>query len=504
MWKKSTVFRKNIKNKEIYKEFIYNPITNNSESSRIRKYFDKDRSFEESFEGIDINSFFTHKDWKTLVTKGVINDIKRETILTHVKKKNIDIFLLKLEKAVTQTLIEKNIKNNDINLSIKITISITLLDNSFLTLPPKDFFNIYFIEKLIIDVPTTYREINSDRKNTSNNISNINNIIDLVSFDNTNKTIIEPFDKNTLSLNWNFAILKEKIQYFINQTEDQVKLLSDYERGLIQVLCKLISTELNSLMVSPPVMDETVKNNINSIISDCNTIIYPTSVFQRDSRTEYIFSSDIDNIINFTDDTGESFEIAEVTSAFIKNISVGSTTINSTDTYFNNVTISQSVSTDKIDVNNSAYIKGNTTVGGNEEIQGNINVCGIGKNTLSGDTTCTDQFRCDKSISCSEFQNSSDRRLKENISHIQNASNNIKLLNPVQYSFINDEKKRIKMGIIAQEIKEIFPDIVNDNGDHLTVEYNSLIGLLIKGFQEQQEEISELRRKIEFIEEKNE
>ena len=488
MWKQSNILygktvRKNIKNKAIYKEFIYNPATNNPSSLKIRKYFDKDRSFEESFEGINLKPVFTHKGWEEILKKGVIKDRLRKTILTHIKNKNIDIFILKLEKAVKQTLIEKNIKNNDINLTIKITISITLLDDSFLNLPPKDFFNIYSIEELTINVPTTYSEVNS-HGNNSNNMSNINNIIDLVGFDKANKTITEAFDKNTLSFNWNFAILKDKIQYFINQTEDQVKLLSDYERGLIQVLCKLISTELNSLMVSPPVMDETVKNNINSIISDCNTIIYPTSVFQRDSRTEYIFSSDIDNIINFTDDTGESFEIAEVTSSFIKNISVGSTTINSVDTYFNNVTISESVSTDKID-------------------QGNIIVKGIGKNTLSGDTRCIHKFRCDKSISCSEFQNSSDRRLKENISHIQNASNNIKLLNPVQYSFINDENKRIKMGIIAQEIKEIFPDIVSNNGDHLTVEYNSLIGLLIKGFQEQQEEISELKKKIEFIQVNN-
>lgn len=509
---KEEIVRTKINIQTIFKKFGYNPnihrIGAPLHTNYRKKIFEKDGNFEESFKGIAPSSVFSHEMWKKLVEKGIIKDLGRETILDYIKKKNIDHFLLKLQEAVTRVLLQKKIRlPHDINLTVKITISITLLDDSFLTLSPRDFLNIYFIEKLRINVPRRRVERRRRRQgvncvdNTSKSVSNIDNIIALVGFDTTNNTITEPFDKNTFSFNWDFANLKDKIQYITSLTEDQIKLLSNDERGLIQVLCNLILTELRLLMESPPkIMDETVQNVINTIIIDCETIIYPTSDFQKDAETEYIISSDINDIITVNDDIGETIEIAEVTPSLIKNINIGSTTINSENTYYNNVTILENISTKKIDVNSSAYIKGNTRIGGEQEVQGNIIVCGSGKNTFCGDTTCTNKFRCEDSISCSEFQNSSDRRLKENISHIQNASNNIKLLNPVQYSFINDENKRIKMGIIAQEIKEIFPDIVNNNGDHLTVEYNSLIGLLIKGFQEQQEEILELRRKIEFIE----
>jgi len=74
--------------------------------------------------------------------------------------------------------------------------------------------------------------------------------------------------------------------------------------------------------------------------------------------------------------------------------------------------------------------------------------------------------------------------LKENVSTIENA---------VNYSFIKDTNSRMKMGIIAQELREIFPDLIYDNGEKLSVDYTSLIGLLLKGMKEQQQQIKELQ-----------
>ena len=53
----------------------------------------------------------------------------------------------------------------------------------------------------------------------------------------------------------------------------------------------------------------------------------------------------------------------------------------------------------------------------------------------------------------------------------------------------------MKMGVIAQEIMEIFPDLVNDNNsEYLSVDYISLISLLIKAVQEQQMMINNLTK----------
>ena len=103
-------------------------------------------------------------------------------------------------------------------------------------------------------------------------------------------------------------------------------------------------------------------------------------------------------------------------------------------------------------------------------------------------------------LTVSELNCDSDINLKENISIISNALDNIDKINPVKYSFIKDKNKKMKFGVIAQEIKEILPDLVssNDNGK-LSVDYNSLIGLLIKGMKEQQKQIETLKKELDDI-----
>ena len=60
------------------------------------------------------------------------------------------------------------------------------------------------------------------------------------------------------------------------------------------------------------------------------------------------------------------------------------------------------------------------------------------------------------------------------------------------------------MGVIAQELNEIFPDLVNgkelEDGT-LSVNYTSLIGLLIAGMKEQNNKIDLLTSKIEELSE---
>ena len=58
-----------------------------------------------------------------------------------------------------------------------------------------------------------------------------------------------------------------------------------------------------------------------------------------------------------------------------------------------------------------------------------------------------------------------------------------------------------QIGLIAQELQDVFPEVVveNEEGD-LGVRYTALIPVLIKAFQEQQEEIDDLKDRIEKLE----
>jgi hypothetical protein len=95
---------------------------------------------------------------------------------------------------------------------------------------------------------------------------------------------------------------------------------------------------------------------------------------------------------------------------------------------------------------------------------------------------------------------SSDERLKDEIIPISNPLEKINQIGG--YSFIwNTEKQDIykgkDYGVIAQEIEEILPELVDtrENG-YKAVKYDKLVSLLIEGIKELSEEVKELKEKI--------
>ena len=93
------------------------------------------------------------------------------------------------------------------------------------------------------------------------------------------------------------------------------------------------------------------------------------------------------------------------------------------------------------------------------------------------------------------YVQTSDRSLKENIQPItQNVLNKLQQINVVQYNYKRDKTKTQTTGVIAQELKELFPDFVHQDGknDKMGVNYAGLSLVAIQGIQEQQEQIEKL------------
>ena len=80
----------------------------------------------------------------------------------------------------------------------------------------------------------------------------------------------------------------------------------------------------------------------------------------------------------------------------------------------------------------------------------------------------------------------SDKRIKENINMIENALDKIDKLNGVSY--FNKLSKSNEIGLIAQDVKEIIPEVVTEDG-LLGIQYGNMIGLLIEGIKELRKEI---------------
>jgi len=95
-------------------------------------------------------------------------------------------------------------------------------------------------------------------------------------------------------------------------------------------------------------------------------------------------------------------------------------------------------------------------------------------------------------LSSIEFDATSDRNLKENIKNVENPIDKIMKLNGVTFDW--KETKDSSIGVIAQEVEKVFPELVNQLETHKSVNYNGLIGVLIEVVKEQQKQIDELKK----------
>ena len=64
------------------------------------------------------------------------------------------------------------------------------------------------------------------------------------------------------------------------------------------------------------------------------------------------------------------------------------------------------------------------------------------------------------------------------------------------YNRIDTEDKSRKIGVIAQEVQEVLPEVVSTNEDTLSVAYGNIVGVLIEAIKEQQTQIEELKTLI--------
>ena len=130
-------------------------------------------------------------------------------------------------------------------------------------------------------------------------------------------------------------------------------------------------------------------------------------------------------------------------------------------------------------------------------IKGNLCIGGITYTTypyiidVSGSMIINGNLNVSGNVSASSYTTTSDRRIKENIININET---IDLIKPRKY--FNKITNKIEFGLIADEIQEIFPFLVNGNKDDddklQSVNYIQLIALLIK-------EVKDLKQKINQI-----
>lgn len=96
-------------------------------------------------------------------------------------------------------------------------------------------------------------------------------------------------------------------------------------------------------------------------------------------------------------------------------------------------------------------------------------------------------------VTATDFNSTSDLLLKENIKSIENSLEVINELRGVSFNWKQTHKPSI--GVIAQELEEVLPELVSD-GEIKSVNYNGLIGVLIEAVKQLSKELEELKTNL--------
>jgi hypothetical protein len=98
----------------------------------------------------------------------------------------------------------------------------------------------------------------------------------------------------------------------------------------------------------------------------------------------------------------------------------------------------------------------------------------------------------------------SDARLKTNIHSLNYGLKEVMAMKPVQYNWKDNSSASPKIGFIAQEIKELVPEVVSGDEaiENLGMNYAELIPVLVNAIKEQQQQIDQLKKEIQQLKKK--
>ena len=134
---------------------------------------------------------------------------------------------------------------------------------------------------------------------------------------------------------------------------------------------------------------------------------------------------------------------------------------------------------------NTAFVIGNGTDSSNKSDA--FKVMFNGDATVSNDLTVS-----------GDVVISSDARLKSNIVSLGSTLPKLLQIDGKSYEM----KGKQKIGVLAQEIKEVFPELVTkDDNEMLAVNYQGLVPVLINALKEQQSEIETYRDEVSELKE---
>jgi len=235
--------------------------------------------------------------------------------------------------------------------------------------------------------------------------------------------------------------------------------------------------------------NKTLTSPVISSISNTGTITLPTST------TTLVGRNTTDTLTNKTIAAGSN-TITGLTNSNLSG-SAGITTSNLAEYKISGIPLGS----DLASLTFNGYVSG--SYNGSSAVSVSIAATSVNtENTLvardingdfsAGTVNCSN-LNASFTVTAQDINSTSDENLKTNIETIHNSIETLNQLRGVSFEWKESGKK--SYGVIAQELEQILPELVN-SGEHKSVNYNGLIGFLLESVKELSGEITELKKKV--------
>ena len=146
-------------------------------------------------------------------------------------------------------------------------------------------------------------------------------------------------------------------------------------------------------------------------------------------------------------------------------------------------------------INNGSIVSASPTIShGSNHVTttGDISSTNMSFTTLLSGATATFSSDC----TAQNFYATSDVNLKCEIKPIEGAVAQCQKLRGVEFKWKHGDDQRDQLGVIAQEVEEVYPTLVAEIDGFKRVDYSKLVGLLIEAVKELKAETSQLKAEI--------
>tara|TARA_B100001758_G_scaffold147531_1_gene127260 strand:+ start:6385 stop:9255 length:2871 start_codon:yes stop_codon:yes gene_type:complete len=456
---------------------------------------------------LNSNGLLRIKDLNTL--KATIPDLTISNIHTDVSFKNNNITNvnnLELNNITVDTIDATTITTTNIYIEGGQTIQFTEIDTSNFNsafFKYNDTRTNFFNEVTLCEGQIEYELIEDYRSNNDisgflisslNKLSNINTINEDIAYFDGNVKIIGELQIDNINTN-NTLNIKDHIRI-----TDNVISLGDYVETLTNKNKIWFGNYSNLLDYDQD--EDTIDYTFDTVVIYDTGLAVDFNIYKNYYNYFTTFYSNLDTTRNKIKEYANEYNInmfGNVRVATINNETIlelsDYTDIHSipknTMNVYGNIKCCKSFKFEE--GNNTATILSDTalTANGNIEIDGEINTTSnincVGNIISIGSISTNAHIEAKKGV-----RNISDSRVKYDLKKIENAVNKLKSLSG--YTFKRKDLNGIKdTGLLAQDVRSVLPEVVNENDEGiLSIEYSKMMGLIV-------EAIKELNAKIDLI-----